>query len=87
MCGDTEVALLGPGSFAGDLGLVDHRLRNARVVAVEPVRALTWSGSELAQLREELSASSAAAQVTRDMKQQLFDGRPQRVWGQPPMSR
>jgi hypothetical protein len=56
MCGGTEVTLLGPGSFAGDLGLVDHRLRNARVVAVEPVRALTWSGSEFAQLREELPA-------------------------------
>jgi CRP/FNR family cyclic AMP-dependent transcriptional regulator len=56
VCGDTEVALLGPGSFARDLGFVDHRLRNARVVAVGPVRALTWSGSEFAQLREELPA-------------------------------
>lgn len=68
--GDREVAQVGRGSFVGDLGLDDHRVRNARVVAAEPVRAITWSGSDFALLREELPALEALLQqVARKVEQ------------------
>ncbi|GAB3665433.1 hypothetical protein GCM10027596_31600 [Nocardioides korecus] len=49
--GDTTVATIGPGSLAGEMGLVDHRLRNARLVATGPVTVLAWPKADFQQLR------------------------------------
>ena len=50
--GGDRVATLGPGSLAGEMGLVDHRLRNARLSTTEPVRVLAWTDTEFAKLRD-----------------------------------
>lgn len=64
--GGQLVARLGPGSLAGEMGLVDHRLRNARLSTTEPVRVLAWTKSEFAQLRTDLPDFEAhLQQVTR----------------------
>lgn len=64
--GDRHVASLGPGALAGEMGLVDHRLRNARLTATEPVRALAWPRAAFQQLRQELPDFEALVQqVTR----------------------
>lgn len=49
---DEAVSEIGPGSLAGEMGLVDHRLRNARLTAAGPVRVLAWPRSEFQALRE-----------------------------------
>lgn len=60
--GDQEVAVLGPGCLAGEMGLVDHRLRNARLTATEPVRALAWPRDAFLELRDELPDFEALVQ-------------------------
>jgi CRP-like cAMP-binding protein len=60
------VARLGPGSLAGEMGLVDHRLRNARLTTAEPVRVLAWTSGDFARLRADLPDFEAHVQrVTR----------------------
>ncbi|SDR75033.1 Cyclic nucleotide-binding domain-containing protein [Nocardioides scoriae] len=49
--GDSPIATIGPGSLAGEMGLVDHRLRNARLVAVHPVTVLAWPRADFQRLR------------------------------------
>lgn len=49
--GDT-VATIGPGSLAGEMGLVDHRLRNARLVATGSVTVLAWPKADFESLRK-----------------------------------
>ncbi|KQT89515.1 hypothetical protein ASG49_17415 [Marmoricola sp. Leaf446] len=49
-----RVARLGPGSLAGEMGLVDHRLRNARLTTTDPVRVLAWTKEDFARLRRDL---------------------------------
>ena len=60
--GGDRVARLGPGSLAGEMGLVDHRLRNARLSTTEPVRVLAWTDIEFAALRRELPDFEAHVQ-------------------------
>ncbi|WP_445259032.1 Crp/Fnr family transcriptional regulator [Nocardioides aurantiacus] len=70
-----EVALLGRGSFVGEMGLVDHRLRNARVVATGPVRTLAWPRADFQQLRAELPDLEALLQqVTSQRHRENEDG-------------
>jgi CRP-like cAMP-binding protein len=40
MLGDTEIATIGAGGFAGEMGLLAHRPRNATVMAKTPTRVL-----------------------------------------------
>lgn len=40
MLGDTEIATIQDGGFAGEMGLLAHRPRNATVVAKAPTRVL-----------------------------------------------
>ena len=40
MLGDTEIATIGAGGFAGEMGLLAHRPRNATVAAKTPTRVL-----------------------------------------------
>lgn len=48
----TEVAEIGVGELAGEMGLVDHRLRNARLTAKDVVEVLAWPREVFQQLRE-----------------------------------
>lgn len=65
--GDHVVAFLGPGTLAGEMGLVDHRLRNARLTATAPVRVLAWPREDFQALRHELPDFDALVrQVTRE---------------------
>jgi len=38
-----KIAELGPGDFLGEMGIVEHSVRNASVVASEPVRVVVMS--------------------------------------------
>lgn len=40
--GGQDVADIRVGELAGEMGLVDHRLRNAQLTATEPVQVLAW---------------------------------------------
>lgn len=40
--GGQDVADIRVGELAGEMGLVDHRLRNAQLTATEPVQILAW---------------------------------------------
>jgi CRP-like cAMP-binding protein len=51
---DKEViAHVGVGAFVGEMGLVDHSLRSARVTATEPVLAIAWPKKDFQELRQE----------------------------------
>jgi CRP/FNR family cyclic AMP-dependent transcriptional regulator len=41
------------GEFFGEMGLVDHSLRNARITVVDPVLALAWPRQDFQQLRSD----------------------------------
>jgi CRP/FNR family transcriptional regulator, cyclic AMP receptor protein len=51
-----HVADIGPGGFAGEMGLVDRKLRNARVTTVGDVTALAFPRAEFQELRTEIAA-------------------------------
>jgi CRP/FNR family cyclic AMP-dependent transcriptional regulator len=51
-----HVADIGPGDFAGEMGLVDRKLRNARVTTVGDVTALAFPRSDFQTLRDEITA-------------------------------
>lgn len=52
--GGREIATLEPGDFAGELGLVQHRLRNSTVVTTSPVEALVLNRREFSALLDDL---------------------------------
>ena len=65
--GGKRVADIGPGDFAGEMGLVDRKLRNARVTTVGDVTALAFPRADFQALREEISAfDDVVTQSTRD---------------------
>ena len=49
-----HVADIGPGDFAGEMGLVEHKLRNARVTTVGDVTALAFPRADFQALRTEI---------------------------------
>ncbi|MET0837666.1 MAG: cyclic nucleotide-binding domain-containing protein [Marmoricola sp.] len=51
-----HVADIGPGGFAGEMGLVDRKLRNARVTTRGDVTALAFPRADFQSLRQEISA-------------------------------
>jgi CRP-like cAMP-binding protein len=50
--GGEQVATLGPGQFFGEMGLLERALRNATVVAKEPMRMITLTGWEMKRLEK-----------------------------------
>lgn len=67
--GGEPIADLGPGAFVGEMGLVEHSLRSARITILEPALTLAWPADEFQRLRTELSdfeelvVSTSAARV------------------------
>jgi CRP-like cAMP-binding protein len=51
-----HVADIGPGGFAGEMGLVERTLRNARVTTVGDVTALAFPRADFQSLRSEIAA-------------------------------
>lgn len=51
-----DVAELGPGSVIGEIALVNHRLRNASVFALTPLKALHFTDEVIAALIAENEA-------------------------------
>lgn len=49
-----HVADIGPGDFAGEMGLVDRKLRNARVTTLGDVTALAFPKADFSALRKEI---------------------------------
>ncbi len=52
--GDEHVATLGPGSMVGEMALLEHKPRNASVVADTPLRLLAFDTKHFKQLLEEM---------------------------------
>jgi CRP/FNR family transcriptional regulator, cyclic AMP receptor protein len=66
-----HVADIGPGAFAGEMGLVDRTLRNARVTTVGDVTALAFPRADFQALREEISAfDDLVTESTHDRRHQ-----------------
>ena len=51
-----HIADIGPGDFAGEMGLVDRKLRNARVTTVGDVTALAFPRADFQSLRDEIAS-------------------------------
>lgn len=49
--GDETVADVCSGEFIGEMGLVERKVRSARVTVTTPVRALTWPRDDFQSLR------------------------------------
>lgn len=54
VAGEETLADVCRGEFFGEMGLVDHSLRNARITVVDPVLALAWPRQDFQQLRQDL---------------------------------
>lgn len=52
--GDEHIATVGPGSMVGEMALVEHRPRNATVVAETPMKLLAFDTKHFKQLLEEM---------------------------------
>lgn len=48
-----DIAELGPGSFLGEMALVNHKLRSASVFALTPIKALHFTDETIAELTAE----------------------------------
>lgn len=58
--GREEVARIGPGEMFGEAGIVNHRLRNATVVALTELELLHFTADEVRRLRQEVPAFADA---------------------------
>ncbi len=55
VCANGEhIATVGPGMMVGEMALVEHRPRNATVVAETPMRLLAFDTKAFKQLLEEM---------------------------------
>lgn len=66
--GGNDVALLGPGSFFGEIALLGHELRTATVTALSPMTVLVLTPAEF----HELVSTTPSA---RDQLEQARDAR------------
>jgi CRP-like cAMP-binding protein len=55
--GDSHVATAGPGTIVGEMALIGHRPRNARVVAESPMQLLCFDIGHFKALLDELPAA------------------------------
>jgi CRP/FNR family transcriptional regulator, cyclic AMP receptor protein len=55
--GDSHVATAGPGTIVGEMALIGHRPRNARVVAESPMQLLCFDIEHFKSLLDELPAA------------------------------
>ena len=70
-----HVADIGPGGLAGEMGLVERKLRNARVTTVGDVTALAFPRAEFQALREEITAfDNVVTESTRDRRAEREEG-------------
>ena len=53
--GDKVIARVGVGAFVGEMGLVDHALRSARVTTTSAALAIAWPEEDFQKLRQEFS--------------------------------
>ena len=58
LMGGEFVASVGPGSMVGEMALVDHRPRNATVIADTDMRLLRFDAKQFRQLLEEMPKAS-----------------------------
>lgn len=56
--GGMHIASLGPGSMLGEMALVDHRPRNATVLADSDMRLLRFDAKHFRQLLDEMPKAS-----------------------------
>jgi cAMP-dependent protein kinase regulator len=68
--GGEHVANLGPGDFFGEMGLLEHTLRNATVTAKTPIRLVTLTGWDLRRVER------TAPQAIERVRAVLEDRRP-----------
>jgi CRP/FNR family transcriptional regulator, cyclic AMP receptor protein len=57
--GDEPIAELGPGDFAGEIGVIQGARRNATVTAVTDVTAIVMTARDLRQIARELPSVAA----------------------------
>lgn len=70
-----EITVVGIGELAGEMGLVDHRLRNAQLTAMEPVDVLAWPAEDFQRLREQFAEFDALAKAFAEGRHRDNDGR------------
>lgn len=61
--GKQEVARLGPGDVVGETAIVRHKLRNASVVSMTPVRVLHFTREAVERLCQEIPTFDEALTV------------------------
>ena len=75
--GDEVIARVGVGAFVGEIGLVDHSLRSARVTTTSPALAIAWPEEDFQKLRnefadfDELVSSTAKARILENEQRNL----------------
>jgi CRP/FNR family transcriptional regulator, cyclic AMP receptor protein len=75
--GDEVIARVGVGAFVGEMGLVDHSLRSARVTTTSPALAIAWPEEDFQKLRkefadfDELVSSTAKARILENEQRNL----------------
>jgi CRP/FNR family transcriptional regulator, cyclic AMP receptor protein len=52
--GEERLAVLGPGDFFGEMGLLGHTRRNASVIAASEISAVVMTGRDFRQIGREL---------------------------------
>ena len=58
-----EFARIGPGGVIGEMAIIEHKLRNATVVATTPLEALHFTREAVERLREECPAFREALEA------------------------
>jgi CRP-like cAMP-binding protein len=68
--GGTDVALLGPGSFFGEIALLGHELRTATVRALSPMTVLVLTPAEFHELVKTSPSVREQLEEARDTRKQ-----------------
>lgn len=62
--GGDEIARVGRGELIGEIGIVDHRLRSATVVAETPLEVLHFTAADIESLESRLPKFREAIEAT-----------------------